>query len=79
MLEKALKKGFLPVVPPRSNLKVPWEYDKNMYKQRNETERYFLRLKRFWKIFTCYDKLDVLFCGFVHFAIIMDAISVNSP
>ncbi|WP_425597238.1 transposase, partial [Synergistes jonesii] len=36
--------------------------------------RNFLRLKRFRKIFTRYDKLDVLFCGFIYFAMIVDAI-----
>lgn len=74
MREKALEKGFLPVVPPKSNRKEPWEYDKEMYKQRNKIERYFLRLKRFRKIFTRYDKLDVIFCGFIYFAMIIDAI-----
>ena len=61
MREKALEKGYSPVVPPKSNRKEPWEYDKDRYKQRNAIERYFLRLKRFRKIFTRYDKLDVLF------------------
>jgi transposase len=74
MREKALEKGFSPVVPPKSNRKDPWKYDKERYKQRNEIERYFLRLKRFRKIFTRYDKLDVLFCGFIYFAMIVDAI-----
>jgi hypothetical protein len=37
-----------------------------------------LRLKRFRKVFTRYDKLDVMFCGFIYFAMIIDAmISVN--
>lgn len=74
MRGKAIEKGFLPVVPPKSNRKDPWEYDKKLYKQRNQIERYFLRLKRFRKIFTRYDKLDVLFCGFIYFAMIVDAI-----
>ena len=74
MREKALEKGYSPVVPPKSNRKEPWEYDKDRYKQRNAIERYFLRLKRFRKIFTRYDKLDVLFCGFIYFAMIVDAI-----
>ena len=72
--KKAMEKGYSPVVPPKSNRKDPWEYDKERYKQRNEIERYFLRLKRFRKIFTRYDKLDVLFCGFIYFAMIVDAI-----
>ena len=74
MREKALEKGYSPVVPPKSNRKEPWKYDKERYKQRNAIERYFLRLKRFRKIFTRYDKLDVLFSGFIYFAMIVDAI-----
>ena len=49
-------------------------FNKERYKQRKEIERYFLRLKRFRKIFTRYDELDVLFCGFIYFAMIVDAI-----
>ena len=74
MRKKAMEKGYSPAVPPKSNRKDPWEYDKERYKQRSEIERYFLHLKRFRKIFTRYDKLDVLFCGFIHFAMIGDAI-----
>jgi len=74
MRVKAIAKGFIPVVPPKKNRKVPWEYDKERYKQRNEIERYFLRLKRFRKVFTRYDKLDVIFAGFIYFAMIIDAI-----
>ena len=75
---KVIEKGFVPVVPPKRNRKEPWAYDKNRYKQRNEIERYFLRLKRFRKIFTRYDKLDVVFSGFIYFAMIVDAlVSVN--
>jgi transposase len=66
--------GFIPVVPPKSNRKNPWEYDKERYKQRNEIERYFLRLKRFRKIFTRYDKLDIMFSGFILWAMIVDAV-----
>ena len=72
----AEEKGFIPVVPPKRNRKDPWEYDKERYKQRNEIERYFLRLKRFRKIFTRYDKLDVIFCGFIYFSMLIDAILV---
>jgi len=65
MRAASVKKGFIPVAPPKSNRKKPWEYDKIRYKQRNEIERYFLRLKRFRKIFTRYDKLDIIFSGFI--------------
>lgn len=70
----ARKLGFEPVVPPKKNRRKPWEYDKNRYKQRNEIERFFLRLKRFRRIFTRYDKLDVIFCGFIYFVLVCDAL-----
>ena len=78
MRMKVVEKGFAPVVPPKKKRKVPWEYDKERYKQRNEIERFFLRLKRFRRVFTRYDKLDVVFSGFIYFAMAMDAVvSVN--
>jgi len=73
---KAIEKGYIPVVPPKQNRRKPWVYDKERYKQRNEIERYFLRLKRFRKIFTRYDKLDVVFGGFIYFVMIIDALLV---
>ena len=73
---KAEEKGFIPVTPPDRNCVNPWVYDKEKYKQRNEIERYFLRLKRFRKIFTRYDKLDIIFCGFIYFVMIIDGILV---
>jgi len=74
----AAGKGFVVVVPPKKNRLVPWDYDKKLYKRRNEIERLFLRLKRFRKVFTRYDKLDVLYVGVIFFALVADAIiSVN--
>jgi len=70
----AVKQGFKPVVPPKSNRKEPWEYDKEVYKNRNEVERFFLRIKRFRKVFTRYDKLDVVYMGVLLFAMIVDAV-----
>ena len=71
----AEKQGFIPIVPPKSNRKEPWEYDKEVYKSRNEVERLFLRLKkRFRRIFTRYDKLDVMYMGFLYFGMIVDSI-----
>ncbi len=71
-----------PVVPPKSNRLTPWEYDKAMYSKRNEVERLFRRLKGFRRIFSRFDKLDVMFIFFIHFALIADALnslSVNTP
>lgn len=66
--------GYIPVVPPKSNRRDPWDYDKQLYKQRNQVERLFRRLKRFRRIFTRYDKLDVIFLAFVYFALMVDAL-----
>jgi len=72
--------GMTPVVPPKSNRREPWDYDRHLYRKRNEVERLFRRLKRFRRIFTRFDKLDVVFAFFIHFALIADAlISVNTP
>ena len=70
----AMRLGYIPVVPPKSNRKTPWNYDKQMYKQRNQVERLFRRIKRFRCIFTRYDKLDVIFLAFIYFALIVDAL-----
>ena len=70
----ALDFGFIPVVPPKSNRLEPWEYDKAMYRKRNEIERLFRRLKGFRRIFSRFEKLDVLFLGFLTFALIVEAL-----
>lgn len=70
----AAELGYIPVVPPKSNRKNPWNYDKQLYKQRNQVERLFPRLKRFRRIFTRYDKLVVVFFSFVYFALVVDAL-----
>ncbi len=66
--------GFTPVVPPKQNRLNPWEYDKLMYCRRNEIERLFRRLKGFRRIFSRFDKLDVMFTAFIHFALIVEAL-----
>jgi len=70
----AVELGYISVVPPKSNRKNPWEYDRKLYKQRNQVERLFRRLKRFRRIFTRYDKLDIIFVSFVYFALVVDAL-----
>ena len=70
----ALDLGFTPVVPPLKTRREPWEYDRELYKRRYEIERLFRRLKGFRRIFSRFEKLDALFLGFVHFALIYDAL-----
>jgi transposase len=72
--------GLTPVVPPKSNRITPWEYDRHLYKKRNEVERLFRRLKGFRRIFSRFDKLDVVFTFFIYFALIFISLnSVNTP
>ena len=70
----ALDLGFTPVVPPKANRLRPWQNDKEMYKRRNEVERLFRRLKGFRRVFSRFDKLDVMFMAFIHFAMIIEAL-----
>ncbi|MDR0738053.1 MAG: transposase [Prevotellaceae bacterium] len=52
-----------------------WE----MYKRRNEIERLFGRIKRFRRIFTRYEKTDIMYIAFIMCALIIDcANSVNT-
>jgi transposase len=76
-----LKLGYILVVPPNPNRLCPWEYDRGMYRRRNEIERLFRRLKGFRRVFSRFDKLDVMFAGFILFDLIVDALrfSVNTP
>ena len=69
-----LELGFTPVVPPKQNRANPWQYDRIMYRRRNEIERLFRRLKGFRRIFSRFDKLDVMFTAFIHFALIVEAL-----
>ena len=68
-----LSLGMIPVVPPKSNRIEPWEYDRAFYKkQRNRAA--LRRLKGFRRIFSRFEKLDVLFLGFLNFALIIEAL-----
>ena len=69
----ALDLGFIPVVPPKKNRINAWDYDQAMYRRRNEVERLFRRLKGFRRIFSRFEKLDVMFIAFIHFALIVEA------
>ena len=70
----ALELGFIPVVPPLRTRVTAWHYNRAMYKRRNEIERLFRRLKGFRRIFSRFEKLDIMFLGFIHFALIADAL-----
>jgi transposase len=58
----------------KSNRCEPWDYDRELYKKRNRIERPFRRLKGFRRIFSRFEKLDVVFLAFVYFAFIVEAL-----
>ena len=66
--------NMIPVVPPKSNRRDVWDYDRELYKKRNEVERLFRRLKGFRRIFSRFEKLDVVFLAFIYFAFIVEAL-----
>jgi transposase len=69
-----------PVVPPKANRLNKWEYDRELYKKRNEVERLFRRLKAFRRIFSRFEKLDIMFTAFIHIALIADSlVYLNTP
>ncbi|WP_439590746.1 IS5 family transposase [Hydrogenophaga sp.] len=70
----ALDLGFIPVVPPVKTRIEPWEYDREMYKRRNEVERLFRRLKGYRRIFSRFEKLDLMFLGFISFVLVADGL-----
>ena len=70
----AVRRELIPVVSPKKNRNTPWQYDTDLYKHRNEIERFFLRIKRFRKVFTRYAKLDVIYFSIVTLSLSFDAL-----
>ena len=70
----ALDLGYTPVVPPKSNRLNPWMYNRHLYKRRNEVERLFRRLKGYRRIFSRFEKLDIMFIGFILFVLIVEGL-----
>ena len=66
--------NMIPVLPPKSNRKDPWDYDRALYKKRNEVEPLFRRLKGFRRIFSRFEKLDIIFLASIYFAFIVEAL-----
>lgn len=53
------------VIPPKTNQTIQREYDKEIYKNCNQIERFFNKLKHFMRIATRYDKLLASFLALV--------------
>ena len=63
--------GAVSCIPPKSNFKNSWDYDKEKYKDRNRVERFFGNLKERRHLSTRYDKLASRFLSFVYLASIL--------
>jgi putative transposase len=71
LLKTIKAKGAEAVIPPRENRCEQREYDKDLYKERNQVERFVNRLKQYRRIATRYEKTGRNFLAFIHLASIM--------
>jgi putative transposase len=55
--DAVLDSGAEPVIPPKSNRRMPHHYDKALYKERNLVERFFGEFEHFRRVATRCDKL----------------------
>lgn len=67
-------KHALAVIPPRNNKTYKQKYNKLTYRNRNQVERFFQRLKNFRRVATRYDKLSSSFLSFTYIASIIIAL-----
>ena len=58
--------GAKAVIPPKSNRRDPWEYKRELYRQRNLIEQAFNRLKQWRRIATRYDRKSLYFLSALH-------------
>ena len=71
VIQPLLAAGKSPVIPPKSNRKVPRNFDKQMYIARHLIENFFCKLKQFRAIATRYDKTARNFLAGIHLAAAM--------
>ena len=63
------EQGAIDMIPSKSNRKIPKEFDKEMYRQRNKIERFFCRLKAsFSRIATRYEQTYANFLATIKLA-----------
>jgi transposase len=62
------RSGVEPVIPPKANRKVQRPYNKTLYKQRNQIERCFSKLKHFRRFATRFEKNKMNFQAVVALA-----------
>ncbi len=70
--EKIEAKKSRHCIPPRAGRKQPATYHKGYYKRRHQVENFFQRIKRYRRIGTRYEKLDITFLAFLNLVAILD-------
>jgi transposase len=71
LLKSIKAKGAQAIIPPRENRREQRDYDKDLYKERNQVERFINRLKQWRRVATRYEKTGRNFLAFIHLASIM--------
>ena len=61
------KQKCISVIPSKSNRKIPYDYDKHIYKERYVVECFFSKIKYFRHIFSRFDKSISNFYSFISF------------
>ena len=69
--EALTAKGIAPCIPSSKSRKVPYPYDKDLYRQRHKVENLFAKLKDWRRIATRYDR-----CAHTFFSAICIAATV---
>ncbi len=65
LIETIQNTGAKVCIPPKRNRITQRDYDKDLYKERNQVECMFGKLEEFRRVATRYDKLITSFMGFV--------------
>jgi transposase len=66
------KRGGRSCIPPRCTRRAPVWWHRGYYRRRHQVENFFQRAKRYRRVGTRYEKIDLYFLSFVHLAAILD-------
>ena len=68
LIDQIQQQHSVPVIPCRSNRKLPRSYDEHLYKEGHLVECFFNKIKHFRRIFSRFDKKASSFAGFLAYA-----------
>ena len=66
LLDRLEQRQVEAVIPPKSNQKEPWEFDREKYRWRHLIENLFAKLKQYRGIATRYDQWACAFLGGIY-------------